>query len=881
MHWLSKIRTLFHRPQLEIQMEDELRFHLEKQIEQNIARGMSPEDARYAALRTFGNITQVKEECRDSWSMRLISELGQDLRYGLRQLRRNPGFATVAILTLALGIGATAALFTVVRSVLLKPLPYKDPGRLLRLYERNAEGIPYTHSTGGVFAEWKKQSHGFSSMALVLPGAGYSLAGAGGQFPEKLSAAECTSDLFSTLSVEPALGRTFTAAEDQPSAPATVVITWGLWQRRFGGARSILNRTIHLDEKPYTVIGVMPAWFAYPDESVQLWTPIYHEEPARDIQAIDSHDYMAIGRLQDGVTPAEATAELSLIVKRLHNQHLDDPFVSIGANSQPLLEDMVGNVKTPLYVLLTATACLLLIACLNVASLQVARGEARRRELAIRAALGGSRWRLLAGHMTESLLLSAGGGVAGLLLAHGITREFTRMRPDVSALRSIHIDGVVVAFVVGLVFVSGVFACLASSLSVKKGHILPALQETTRSQSAGHGRVRLRKWLLSLEVALTLVLLIGAGLLLKGYQRLRSADLGCITKNVLTMHFNLPEAKYTQAAERVNFYQSLLERVRALPGVRSAGLVRMVPGEGYGGDLGFTIAGHPPLPVGKGQTALVRWADPEYFVALGIPLLRGKTFDESQRLKNASEVIISQAFARQYFSGEDPIGRHLLTMGQHPFEVVGVVGDTRYNVAKPVEPMMYFSTFARLYEDSVEPSATLAVRSARDVPSLALPVQRVFQQLDPELAVSDILTMDQIIGKSTFDANFDAMLLLAFAVLSLTLASVGLFGVVSYVVAQRTREIGIRVALGAHRSHVLRLIVGQGMVPTLLGMAIGIAGALALTRFLASLLYGVKPTDPLTFGAVSLILIAVALAACYIPARRAARVDPMVALRYE
>ncbi|HEX5411608.1 MAG TPA: ABC transporter permease [Terriglobia bacterium] len=881
MHWLNKVRTLFHRPQLEVQMDDELRFHLEKQTEQNIARGLSAHEARYAALRQFGNIGQLKEECRDTWGMRLISELVQDIGYGFRQLHRNPGFATISILTLALGIGATTALFTVVRSVLLTPLPYKHPGQLLRLYERNAEGFPYNYSAGGVFAEWKKQSHGFSSMALVFPGAGYSLAGAGGQLPERLRAVECTSSLFSTLGVAPALGRTFTASEDQPSAPATVVLSWGLWQRRFGGDHFILNQTIDLDGKPYTVIGVMPAWFAYPDDSVQLWTPIYHEEPTREIQAIDSHDYMAIGRLKDGVRPDEATAELSVIVHRLHNQHLDDPFVSIGANSQPLLEDMVGNIKTPLYVLLAATACLLLIACLNVASLQVARSEARRKELAIRAALGGSRWRLLAGHMTESLLLSAGGGIAGLLLAYGITRAFVRIRPDVSTLRSIHSDGVVVAFVLGLVFVCGIFACLASSLSIKNGRILPALQETTRSQSAGHGRVRLRKWLVSLEVALTLILLVGAGLLLKGYQSLRSSDLGCITDYVLTMRFNLPEGKYSQAAERVNFYESLLERVRALPGVRAAGLVRMVPGQGYGGDSGFTIAGHPPLPVGKGQTALVRWADPGYFATLGIPLLRGKMFDESQRLQSASEVIISQLFARQYFPGEDPIGRHLLTMGQRPFEIVGVVGDTRFNVAKPVEPMMYFPVFSRLYEDSVVPSATLAVRSARDVASLALPVQRVFQQLDPELAVSDVLTMDQIIGKSTFDANFNATLLLAFAVLSLTLASVGLFGVVSYVVAQRTREIGIRVALGAHKSHVLRLIVGQGMVPTLLGMAIGLAASIALTRFLASLLYGVKPTDPFTFVAVSLILISVALAACYIPARRAAKVDPMVALRYE
>jgi predicted permease len=879
---MFNLRALFQKNRAEREMDDELRFHLEKQMEQNVTRGMSTKEARDAALRQFGNVGVVKEECRDSWGIRFANELSQDLRYGLRQLRRNPGFTVVAVLTLALGIGATTALFTVVQSVLLKPLPYKDPAQLLRLYERSAdERFPYNYSAGGVFAEWKKQSHGFSSMALVSPGAGYSLAGTGGQLPEKVHAAECTSNLFSTLGVEPALGRTFTAAEDQPSASATAVLSWGLWQRRFGGDLSILNRTINLDAKPYTVIGVMPAWFAYPDESAQLWTPIYHEEPAQEIQAIDSHDYLAIGRLKDGVTPAEATAELSVIVQRLRNQHLDDPFVSVGANSRPLLEDMVGNVKTPLYVLLAATACLLLIACLNVASLQVARSEARRKELAIRAALGGSRWRLFSGHLAESLLLSGGGGLAGLLMANALVTAFVATRADISRIQAIRMDGVVAAFVVGLVFACAIFACLASSLSVKNGRILPALQESSRSQSAGHGRVRLRKWLLSIEVALTVVLLIGAGLLLKGYQRLRSSDLGCITKNMLTMRFNLTEARYSHAAGRVNFYESLLRRVREMPGVKAAGLVRVVPGQGYGGDTGFTIAGHPQLPVGKGQTAIVRWADPGYFAAMGIPLLRGRTFDESQRLQNARQVIISQSFARQYFPSEDPIGKDLLALGQHPLEIVAVVGDTRFNLAKPAQPMMYFPILAALYSDSVEPSATLAVRSSLDVTSLALPVQRVFQQLDPELAVSDILTMNQVIDKSSFDANFDATLLLAFAVLSLTLACVGLFGVVSYIVAQRTHEIGIRVALGAHKCHVLRLIIGQGMMPTLVGLAIGTAAALALTRLLSSLLYGVTPTDPLTFISVSLILVAVALAACYIPARRAAKVDPMVALRYE
>ncbi|HWU36770.1 MAG TPA: ABC transporter permease, partial [Candidatus Acidoferrum sp.] len=347
-----------------------------------------------------------KEKCRDARRVNFLQDLVQDLRYGLRMLWKNPGFTVVAVITLALGIGATTALFTVVRSVVLRPLPFQDQARLLRLYEHSSDDkFPYNSVAGGVFGEWKKQSHGFSNLA-ILTDASYNLSGAGGHLPEKLGATQCSWDLFPTLGVEPALGRNFTAADDQPSAAPTVILSWGLWKRRFGGDPSVLGQTIHLDAKSYTVLGIMPAWFAYPDQSTQLWTPIYHEEPAEEMQAPDSHDFVAIGRLKPGVSETEVTAELSVIVRRLHDQHLDNPFISKAANSRPLLEGMVGDVSTPLYILLAATGCLLLIACLNVASLLVARGVARRREFGIRAALGGSRWRLLAGHLTESFLLS-------------------------------------------------------------------------------------------------------------------------------------------------------------------------------------------------------------------------------------------------------------------------------------------------------------------------------------------------------------------------------------------------------------------------------------------------------------------------------------------
>jgi putative ABC transport system permease protein len=872
---------LFHRRQFDRDLEEELRLHRELREQEQIEGGLSPKEAHYAAQRRFGNDLVLREESRDMWGWNWLETLLQDIRYGLRQLRRNPGFAAAAVITLAMGIGTTTALFTVVHSVLLEPLPFKDPARLLRLYEHSSDDeFPYNNNAAGVFAEWKKQSHGFSDLAIV-GGGQYNVSSAGGQLAEKVNSAECSWNLFPTLGVEPALGRNFTAADDRPSAAPTVVLSWGLWKRRFGGDPSILGQSIHLDAKSYVVLGVMPAWFAYPAHTTQLWTPVYHEEPPQEMEAPDSHDFAAIGRLKPGVSAAEATAELSVIVRRLHDAHPDDAFISKAAHSRPLLEDMVGDLKTPLYILLGATACLLLIACLNVAGLLVARGVVRRREAAVRAALGGSRWRLLGAHLTESLLLSAAGAAAGLLLAYAIIRWVVAVRPDVTRVEAIHMDGMVVAFVGGLIFACALFAGVASSLSVRGEQILTTIQESSRSHSAGKAPVRLRKWLLSLEVALTVVLLVGAGLLLKSYARLRFVNPGCATDGVLTMQFSLPEAKYRQAAQRVGFYDALLERVRALPGVQQAGLVRSVPGGGYPGDNGFAIAEHPPLPAGQIQYCIVQWADPGYFSALGIPLLRGQRFDEKQRTGKPLEVIINESFVRQYLPGEDPIGKHLISIGHQPFTIIGVVGDTRSELARPPLPVMYFPIYASLYGSTVPNYSMLAVRSSHDVAGLALPVQRVFQQLDSDLAVSNVLTMDQLIGKTTLDASFDTTLLLAFAGLSLALAAVGLFGVLSYIVAQRTHEIAIRMALGAQKSDVLRMVVHQGMIPALIGMGMGIVGALGVTHLLSSLLYGVQPNDPLTFASVLLILAGVALVATYIPARRATKVDPMVALRYE
>ena len=882
MRWIDKLamrmRMLFGRGRAGVRLDDELRDHLERQIAENVAQGMSAEEARYAALRVFGNPALMREQARGTWSWTWLESLLWDVRYGLRTLRRTLGFAAIAVLVMALGIGANVALFTIVRSVLLEPLPFKDPDRLVRLYEVSPDGkFPYNISAGGVYAEWKKQSQSFSSLAISRC-AGYNLSGSGEQLPEGVRAATISWDLLPTLGMKPAMGRNFTSDDDKPSANPTVLLSWGLWKRRFGGDPSILNQSIFLDAKSYTVIGVMPAGFGYPDAAVELWTPVYHEQPVRQMQALDDHGFKVVGRLKPGITLAQGVAELSLITRRLHDQHLDMAFVSKDANAKPLLESIVGDVKTPLYVLLAATGCVLLIACLNVANLLVARAAARRREQAIRTALGGSRWRLRRQHLMESLLLSAAGGGIGLLLAYGVIQWVVAVRDDMARVEAIRVDGVSAAFAAGLVVICALFAGLISSLTAKGDQVLSTLQESSRANSAGQGRARLRAVLLSLEVGLTVMLLIGAGLLLKSYDRLRSTQLGCLTENVMKMDLSLPQARYSKPPQVVDFFETLLTRVRNLPGVQAAGLVSpMVPGDGYGGDNGFLVVGHPAPPLNQRPYAVHRWADPGYFAAIGIPIKRGHTFDDNQRPGHRTEVMVSESFARQYFPGEDPLGKHLVMMGNPSYEIVGIVGDTRVEPGRPVEPMMYMA----LYAEGNMNGAALVVRSGRDVPQFALPIQRIVAQLDRDIPVSGILTMDQVMGRNTLDASFDATLLLVFAGLSLLLAAVGLFGVLSYLVAQRTSEIGIRMALGAQRAQVLRLMMLDGLRPALIGLVIGLAGSAGAARQIESMLYGTEPFDPAVFAAVSVTLLLVAVIACMVPAWRASRTNPMQALRTE
>jgi len=875
-------RRFFRRCHADAELQEEMNVHLAAEIEENLARGYSFEQARREALLKFGNPQQARERLWRQNTIAWLDSLWRNMKYSFRALRRSPGFAVVSIVVIALGIGVNAALFTVVRSVLLKPLPFANPQRLVRLYEDTFNHrFAYNSSAAGIFAEWEKQGHSFSGMAISCQAA-YTLSGSGGQLPESLRAAAFSASMLPVLGVEPALGRNFSAVEDSPSANGTVLLSWNLWKRRFGGERSIVGQTILLDGRPYKVIGVMPSWFAYPYSTVQLWTAASHERTAAEMEALDNHNFQAVGRLKPGVSLPAAVNELSLITLRIHNAHADDPFISSGAHGRFLLDSLVGDVRTPLLILVGATGCVLLIACLNVSNLLVARSMGRRREIAIRTALGGSRAELLGQHFMENLLLSMAGGAIGLLMASAMVQWFVSLRQDVPRIDAVHIDGVVLAFIAGLVVLSALFAGLVSAFSSRGDLVLNALQESSRSHSTGQTRAQLRRVLLALEVGLTVVLLIGAGLLLKSYTRLRSADLGCLTSNVLTMQLSLPEVRYDFPAA-VHFYQELLTRVRNYPGVQAAGLVSTLPGDGYGGDRGFTIEGRPPLPEGKGQLALTRWVDPGYFAAMGIPFQSGHTFDRDQFLVPGSEVIISTAFQWQYFHGKDPVGETVLTLGGRPYRIAGVVGDTLYSIGEPARPMMYFPIYTLGSKDPNDFSAstTLAVRTGQDVTRFALPVQKILQSLDRDLAVSGILTMNQLIGAQTLDSSFDATLLMIFALVSLLLAAVGLFGVVSYIAAQRTTEIGVRIALGAQRNQVLTLILRDGLRPAFFGLVLGLVGGAAVTRWIQSMLYETRPLDPEIFGLVALTLIVVAGAACLIPAWRAAQLDPMSALRTE
>ena len=876
--WKTKLSMLLGRTKAGRQLQDELSFHLDQQISENIAAGMSPLQARQAALRTFGNPAAVREQARATWSWNWVERLGRDVRIGLRTLGRAPGFTLIAVLVMALGIGANVTIFAVVRAVLLNPLPFREPGQLIAVYEHNKQNTTsYLPVAGASFLDWQRAAKGAAELALVDNWEQYNVSAAGGQLPEKIDAGWCSWNFFSTLGVTPVLGRTFTESDDRPEAEASVMLTNSFWKRRFAGDPAIVGQKVFLDAKPYTVIGVLPASFKYEGSieggKTQVWAPLGHEVAPMLMQTYDDHEFVAVGRLAPGVTQAALLSQLDAVQGRIKAEH-PNPAVNPAVAIRSLLDDAVQGYKTPLYAMFAATGCVLLIACLNVASLLVARTAARRREMAVRTALGGGRMQLLHERLLESFLLSAGGGVAGIAMAAGALGWLVHTRQDINRIDSIRIDGGVVLFTLAAIVVCALFSGLISALSMDTRKIMASLHESSRGNTAG--RASLRRGLLMLQVGLTVVLLVGAGLLLKSYQRLRTADMGLPVDNVLTMRFSLPGVHYKEPVQKVEFMEQLITRVRALPGVTGAGLISVAPGQGWGGDFLVTVVEHPPLPPGQSIDLNTRFADPGYFAGAQIPILRGRTFAADERLDHDHAMLISESAAKQCFPGEDPIGRHIkISFTGKVYEVIGVVGDTRWTVDQKPNPTMYMPIFGNMS------GATIMLRSTHDVETQATPVQKIINAMDPDLPVSEVLTLQESIGQSTLSSQFDSLLVVTFAGIALVLAAAGLYGVLAYLVAQRTNELGVRIALGAPRRQVLRMVLLDGLRPALAGLVLGLAGGAGVARLIRTMLYGTGPLDVSIFAVVSGLLVAVAIVACLVPAWNASRLDPMQALRVE
>jgi putative ABC transport system permease protein len=792
-------------------------------------------------------------------------------------LLRRPGFTLVAVITLALGIGANTAIFSVVNTVLLRPLPYEEPERLVMIWETNLKsGIKEEPASIPNFSDWREQSQAFEAMgafATSLP-----ILSSGTGEPERIQSGIVSAGFFSTLRAKAALGRTFLAEENQPEKNRVVVLSYALWQRRFGADPNIIGQSLTLNGNAHTIVGVMPADFQHPAPNTRrdLWTPL-----AFNPQAGRRSDFLrVIARLKPGVALERAQAEMSAIARGLEQQY---PGTNAGwsVNLVLLHEQFVGKVRLALIVLLGAVGFLLLIACANVANLLLARATARQKEIAVRAALGAGRGRLIRQLLTESVLLASVGGMLGLLLAFGGLKLLTTLGPEnLPRIGEIGIDQGVLGFTFVVSLFTGVVFGLVPALQISRSNLSESLKEGGRSMTEGLGSQRIRSLLVVSEVALALVLLIGAGLMIKSFSQLQSVQPGFNPSRVLTMDIGLPGVKYPENHQVVAFFDHLEEKVASLPGVKAAAFATGLPFAGRDGYLAFVVEGRPPLPPEQVQDAQFSIVSDGYFQAMEIPLLKGRWFSSQDGDKAPSVALISQTMARRFFPDEDPIGKRV-TLGDPQtgpwLTIVGIVGDTRSEGldAEPY-PQMY-----QPYRQNPSRFMTLIARTATDPLSLVGAVRSEVRSLDQQQPISNVNTLEHLLSRSVARPRFNMLLLGIFAVTALVLATVGIYGILSYSVSERTHEIGIRMALGAERRDVLKLVVGQGVKLAVVGVAIGLIGALVLTRLMEGLLFGVSATDPLTFVAISLLLTGVAIVAAYLPARRATRVDPMVALRYE
>jgi putative ABC transport system permease protein len=813
-----------------------------------------------------------------------MQTIWQDIKYGIRVLWKSPGFTLVAILVTALGIGANTAIFSVVNAVLLRPLPFPQSEQLMTVWETNqARGLMQSAVSYPDFADWRAQNHVFERMASYHTN-DFTLTG--NAEPQRLQGAVVNADLFPLLGAQAQLGRTFRPEEDQPGdSGSVVVLSHRLWQQRFNSDPNVVGRAVTLDGQSYTVIGVMPAGFQFPvqNEPVELWTSVSGDASgAEPITSQRGAHYMyVIGRLKPGVTRAQAQAELDTIASRL--AQLDpDHNKNRGVYVQPALEGLVGDIRPALLILLGAVGFVLLIACANVANLLLARATTRHKEIAIRSALGASRWRVVQQLLTESLLLAFVGGALGLLVALWGTDLLVKLNStDIPRVAQTGLDMRSLGFTLVVSLLTGVLFGLVPALQASKSDLNETLKEGGRSAGTGARRNHVRNTLIVAEVAIAVVLLVGAGLLIQSLRRLQHVNPGFDPANVLTLNVGLPDVKYT-SQQQASFYRNLHERIEALPGVVSASAIYPVP---LGGDrigVSFETEGRP-VPKSDEPVLEFRVVNPDYFRTMSIPLVKGRDFTARDDKQATPVIIVNEAFAQKFFPGEDPLGKRIkpgiATDETKPVmrEIIGVVGDVKHkSLSASADPEGYVPE-AQIPFDTM----TLVVKTSVPAESITSAVRNEVYALDKDLPVYTVKTMDNYLAASVAQPRFNTLLLALFAGLALVLTVVGLYGVMSYAVVQRTHEMGIRLALGAQTRDIFKLVIGQGMLLALVGVGLGLIGAFALTRIMASLLFGVRATDPLTFGTVSVLMIGVALLACYVPARRATRVDPMVALRYE
>ena len=808
-----------------------------------------------------------------------------DLRYGLRVLLRSPGFALAAVLVLALGIGANTAIFSIVNAVLLRPLPYQDSSRIMQIWHvppaKSFPGLAIFSVSPANFLDWQSQSTSFDSMAVY---GGRSLTLGGAERPEAVIASAVGPEFFSVLRTPPVLGRTFAPGEHQPGQDRVLLLSAKFWRDRFASDRSVVGRTITVNSQPYTILGVMPDSFRVPDWA-QVWIPLAWTNEERAVRG--NHNYLAIGRLKSGRTMQQAQAELSAISARLEKAYpVDDN--GWGAVILPLREQLVGDVRPALLVLLGAVAFVLLIACANVANLVLAKILARRKEIAIRSALGASRAAILRQILAETLLLSLSGGVLGALLAFFSLQLLVKILADrLPRFAEVSLDLPVLAFTLLVSLLAGVLAGLLPSIRFTRTDVNEALKQgQSRGSSESGGRTR--QVLIISEVALSLILLVGAGLMIRTLFELGKVKAGFDPSDVLTMNVAIPSNKFATPAAQINFFNDVLQRIRVLPGVESAGAIDSLPLDGGGSHQPFSIEGQPVLPMADQPEVDVRLVSTGYLRSLHIPVMQGRDFSEGDALGRNNVTLISESLARRFFHGENPIGKHV-TLTFFPNvtrEIVGIVGNTKLeslNETRPVDVI-----YVPLSQLTSPPSEvwrsfglTLTVRTNSDPRNAISAVTSAIHSAGPGLPVTDVRTMDDIIAQSVSPQRFNLILLGVFAALALVLAAVGIYSVLSYTVRRRVREIGIRMALGASHSAVLRMVLADGLKPILLGVGIGLGSAFALSRLVSSLVFGIRPSDPLTFSAVSLLLIAVGVLATILPAYRATRIEPVRTLREE